>query len=92
MSPIYTETPYISVVVGVFGVNSFSVLKSLDGTQNSDRYQKGIFGVVNILCKCLILPRKGFIFQNDLAPCHNSKSTKYFFDAQLCSSTFVAWK
>ena len=32
------------------------------------------------LIECVVFPQKGYIFMHDLAPCHNSKSTRTFLE------------
>ena len=45
---------------------------------DSAKYQSDIIHDFEILFECVVFPQKGFIFIHDIAPCHNSKSTRTF--------------
>ena len=58
-----------------------SQLKVVNGTLNSERYQKTILNDIKVQCDCIAFPIRNYIFMQDNAPCHNSKSTKQFLSA-----------
>ena len=42
---------------------------------NSEKYQNDILGDIKLQCECVAFLSKEYIFQQDKAPCHWSKST-----------------
>ena len=45
---------------------------------DSAKYQSDIIHDIDMASKCVVFKQKGYIFKHDLAPCHNSKSTRIF--------------
>ena len=62
------------------GISSrcLSLPRKVNGNMDSAKYQSDIFQAFEILCEFVVFPKKGYIFIHDLAPCHNSKSTRTF--------------
>ena len=52
-----------------------SQLKVVSGSMKSEKYQNDILGDIKLQCECVAFPSKEYIFQQDKAPCHWSKST-----------------
>ena len=46
------------------------------------KYQNDIIHDIEMACECVVFLQKGYIFIHDLAPCHNSKSTRIFLDCK----------
>lgn len=65
-------------VWGCFSIFGVGMLKKIEGNLNSKKYQSEIINDVDVIGKCITFPQKNFIFQHDLAPSHNSISTKSF--------------
>ena len=53
-----------------------SLQKKVYGNMDSANYQSDIILDIEILCECIVFPQKGYIFMHDIAPWHNSKSTR----------------
>ena len=68
------------LVWGCFSRNGVGLLKRIDSTLNAKRYQKEIIHDIDTIGKCLVFPKRNFIFMQDLAPCHRAMSTKVFLD------------
>ena len=49
---------------------------------DSAKYQSDIIHDHEMTCECVMFLQKGYIFMHDLAPCHNSKSTRIFLDCK----------
>ena len=45
-------------------------------------YQSDIIHDIEMTCECVVFLQKGYIFMHDLAPDHNSKSTRIFLDCK----------
>lgn len=67
-------------VWGAFSSKGVSMLKRVQGNLNSQRYQAEIINDIKNVCECLVFPDKDYIFQQDLASCHNSLSTRQFLE------------
>ena len=50
----------------------------MNGNMDSAKYQSDIIYDIEILCEYVVIQQKGYIFIYDIAPCHNSKSTRAF--------------
>ena len=46
------------------------------------KYQNDIIHDIEMACECVMFLQKEYIFIHDLAPCHNSKSTRIFLDCK----------
>ena len=65
-------------VWGMISPNGPGILKRVEGTLNSQRYQQNIINDIKEHGSCLVFPRRHFTFQQDNAPAHNSRSTHAF--------------
>ena len=50
----------------------------MNGNIYSAKYQSDIIHDNEMTFECVVFLQKGYIFMHDLAPCHNSKSTRIF--------------
>lgn len=66
-------------VWGCFSVHGVGVLKRLKEHVNADYYINHVVNDIDIMCQCLVFPKKDFIFQQDLAPAHRASATRNFF-------------
>ena len=55
-----------------------SRLRKVNGNMDSAKYQNDIIHDIEIKCECIVFSQKGYIFMQDPAPCHDSKSTRTF--------------
>ena len=56
--------------------------KNVNGNMDSAKYQSDIIQDIEMTCECVVFLQTGYIFMYDLAPCHNSKSTRIFLDCK----------
>ena len=49
---------------------------------DSAKYQSDIIYDIEIACECVVYQQKGYIYMHDLAPCHNSKSSRTFIECK----------
>ena len=71
--------------VQVWGASSsrcLSLSRKVNGDMDSAKYQSDSIQATEILCEFVVFPKKGYIFIRDLAPCHNSKSTRTFLECK----------
>ena len=55
--------------------------RNVNGNIDSAKYQSDIIHDIEMTRECVVFLQKGYIFY-DLAPCHNSKSTRLFLDCK----------
>ena len=64
-------------VWGAISSRCLSLPRKVNGNMDSAKYQSDIIHAIEILCEFVVFPKKGYVFIDDLAPCHN-KSTRTF--------------
>ena len=69
-------------VWGAISNRGLSHQRNVNGNMNSVNYQSDIIHDIEMTCECIVFLQKGYIFINDLAPCHNSESTRIFLDCK----------
>ena len=70
---------------GCYSRNGVEILKRIRGNMNSTVYQDILTNEINLIDKCLVFPRRSFLFQHDNTPCHWSASTVSFLeDYNIC--------
>ena len=72
------KSPVSVPVCGAISSRCLSLQRKKNGNIDSVKYQSDNSHDIEILCECVMFPEKGYIFMYDIAPCHNSKSTKPF--------------
>ena len=55
-----------------------AALRKVNSNMDSAKYQNDIIHDIEMTCQCFVFPQKGYIFKQDLAPCHDSKSIRTF--------------
>ena len=56
---------------------------------DSAKYQSDIIHDIDMASECVVFQQKGYIFEHDLAPCHNSKSTRIFLHCKRNTRTEI---
>ena len=74
----YCKSPESVQVREAIADRCISLQRKLNGNMDSAKYQSDIIHDIEILCECVVIPQKGYIFIHDIAPCRNSKSTRTF--------------
>ena len=69
-------------VWGTISSRGLSLLRNVNGNMVSAKYQNGIIHYVEMTRECVVFPQKGYSFMHDVAPCHNSKSTRTFLECK----------
>ena len=69
-------------VWGAISNRGLSLQRNVNGNMNGARYQSDIIRDIEMTCECVVFLQKGYIFMHDIAPCHNSKSTRIFLDCK----------
>ena len=59
-----------------------SLQRNVNGNMDSAKYQSDIIHDNEMTRECVVFLQKGYIFMQDLAPCHYSKSTRIFVDCK----------
>ena len=54
----------------------------MNGNIDSAKYQSDIIHDNEMTCELFVFLQKGYILMHDLAPCHNSKSTRIVLDCK----------
>ena len=63
--------------------------RKVNGNIDSVKYQIDNIHAIEILCEFIVFQKKGYIFIHDLAPCHNSKSTRTFQECSRMTREFA---
>ena len=59
-----------------------SLQRNVNGNMDSVKYQSDFIHYIKMTCVCVVFLQMGYIFMHDLAPCHDSKSTRIFLDCK----------
>ena len=54
----------------------------MNGNMDSAKYQSDVIHDNEMTRECVVFIQKGYTFMLNLAPCHNSKSTRIFLDCK----------
>ena len=65
-----------------FSNRGLSLQRSVNGNMDNAKYQIDIIRDIEMAYESVVFLQKGSIFMHDLAPCHNSKSTRIFQDCK----------
>ena len=69
-------------VWGAISSRGISLQRKLNGNMDSTKYQSDIIHDIEIAYGYVVVLQKGCIFMHDLAPCHNTKSTRTFLECK----------
>ena len=65
-------------ILGAISNRGQYLQRNVNGNMDSAKYQGDIIHDNEMICECVMFLQKGYIFMHELAPCHNSKSTRIF--------------
>ena len=74
--------PAVLQVWGAISNRGLSLQRNVNGNMASAKYQSDSIHDIEMTCGCVVFLQRGYIFMHDLAPCHNSKSTRIFLDCK----------
>ena len=70
------KSPVSVQVLGALSSRAVFLLRKVDGNMVRNTRQIITINYVNTACECIVFLGKEYIFMHDLAPCHNSNSTR----------------
>ena len=59
-----------------------SLQRNVKGNMDCSKYQSNIIHDIEMTCECIVFLQKRYIFMYDLAPCHESKSSRIFLNCK----------
>ena len=78
------KSPVSVQVWGAIKHRGLSLLRKMKGNMDSAKNQSDIIHDIEMTCKFVVFPQKGYIFIHDLLTCHNIKSTRTFLECKEC--------